>query len=550
MNKIVIIIILLLNINYFHAAVITVNAGESIQAAIDTANNGDTIQVAVGTYTENILVSQKSITLLGGYSADFTQRNYIQFETIVIGAVSTLSVIQLESCSNSMVDGFTIKDGFCGVRLRLWGGYVPGANNTISNCIIENNGKTGGYQNPDERITGGGIAVDHINNVTISNNIIRRNRAGRGAGIGIVTSENFIIDNNVVENNNAFGNHGGGIFVMGNGSITNNLVKDNILIFFGGDYGNGGGILAMASVEGNPEPIYFENNTWTGNYCKGLGAGVFVDEATIAFLNNELIYSNPNGISGPGSELYVGSHGIAGGSHVEVYNSTIYGDGVATKDSYLSLENCIVWGEDPSRRGFGLIVDIFNTPVLEIDYSCFDNDNMPTIGVTNIGAYNIVDSEPLFADAVNNDYHVKSTIGRWDSNTSNWVVDTVYSPTIDTGNPTNLFNLEPTPNGGRINMGCYGNTVEASKSATTLAITDALNLNNIFVFPNPTDEIISINVEKNKINGIIITDVLGKIVLEKLSSSRINLSKLSKGIYSLKINMHNGQIIHKNFFKK
>lgn len=44
-----------------------------------------------------------------------------------------------------------------------------------------------------------------------------------------------------------------------------------------------------------------------------------------------------------------------------------------------------------------------------------------------------------------------------------WVVDTVHSPCIDAGAPADDYSLEPQPNGGRINMGAYGNTLEASK---------------------------------------------------------------------------------------
>lgn len=38
------------------------------------------------------------------------------------------------------------------------------------------------------------------------------------------------------------------------------------------------------------------------------------------------------------------------------------------------------------------------------------------------------------------------------------------SPCIDAGDPASVFGDERQPNGGRVNMGAYGNTVEASKS--------------------------------------------------------------------------------------
>ncbi|HNS22910.1 MAG TPA: hypothetical protein PKH24_20595 [Sedimentisphaerales bacterium] len=62
------------------------------------------------------------------------------------------------------------------------------------------------------------------------------------------------------------------------------------------------------------------------------------------------------------------------------------------------------------------------------------------------------------------DCHLKSQAGRWDPNTSSWVQDDVTSPCIDAGDPNDPIGDEPFPNGGRINIGAYGGTAEASKS--------------------------------------------------------------------------------------
>ncbi|MEN6578956.1 MAG: right-handed parallel beta-helix repeat-containing protein [Phycisphaerales bacterium] len=92
-----------------------------------------------------------------------------------------------------------------------------------------------------------------------------------------------------------------------------------------------------------------------------------------------------------------------------------------------------------------------------------------------------IDSEPLFASQaywdpngtpndpnddffVEGDHHLKSQAGRWDPNSQSWVQDDVTSPCIDAGDPNSPIGDEPFPNGGRINMGAYGGTTEASKS--------------------------------------------------------------------------------------
>jgi hypothetical protein len=65
---------------------------------------------------------------------------------------------------------------------------------------------------------------------------------------------------------------------------------------------------------------------------------------------------------------------------------------------------------------------------------------------------------------VEGDYHLKSQAGRWDPISKSWVLDEVTSPCIDAGDPNSPIGEEPFPNGGRINMGAYGGTAEASKS--------------------------------------------------------------------------------------
>ncbi|MBI5883851.1 MAG: right-handed parallel beta-helix repeat-containing protein, partial [Elusimicrobia bacterium] len=63
------------------------------------------------------------------------------------------------------------------------------------------------------------------------------------------------------------------------------------------------------------------------------------------------------------------------------------------------------------------------------------------------------------------DFHPLSAGGRWNPATQGWQIDAVVSRTIDGGDPADPFGDEPAPNGGRVNLGSYGNTLEASKYA-------------------------------------------------------------------------------------
>lgn len=82
------------------------------------------------------------------------------------------------------------------------------------------------------------------------------------------------------------------------------------------------------------------------------------------------------------------------------------------------------------------------------------------------GPGDFTDKDPLFASAgtSNPDYHLKSKAGRYTS--SGWVygTDPNTSPCIDAGEQSSNYTNEPLFNGGRVNMGAYGNTIYASKS--------------------------------------------------------------------------------------
>ena len=112
------------------------------------------------------------------------------------------------------------------------------------------------------------------------------------------------------------------------------------------------------------------------------------------------------------------------------------------------ISNCIVWDNNDG--------DLFRDPVpLQARYSCIEEGGE---GEGNISI------EPLFADANNDDYHLLSERGRYWPAHDVWVLDKVTSPCIDGGEPNVSPSNERMPNGGRINMGAYGNTAYASMS--------------------------------------------------------------------------------------
>lgn len=116
--------------------------------------------------------------------------------------------------------------------------------------------------------------------------------------------------------------------------------------------------------------------------------------------------------------------------------------------------------KDPKGTGCGVINYLPKTHTFVLENNCLYNNTG--------GNYNNASSKtdiyvnPLFANQKKHDYHLKSTAGRWDGKT--WVKDKVSSRCIDTGYRYSDYSKEPKPNGNRINIGKYGNTIYASKS--------------------------------------------------------------------------------------
>ncbi len=154
------------------------------------------------------------------------------------------------------------------------------------------------------------------------------------------------------------------------------------------------------------------------------------------------------------------------GRPMEVTNCTVAQNSEAgIRADFTTVANSIVWlnGSDP------------NAPQVsgrstEVSYSCIQG------GLSGLGN---VEADPRFvslghwADSgenvarpvwVEGDYHLLSQGGRWDPNSGRWVKDGVTSPCIDKGSPASGVGQEPQPHGGRINLGAYGGTGQASKT--------------------------------------------------------------------------------------
>lgn len=401
----------------------------------------------------------------------------------------------------AVLDGFTITDGNANARAsdNIGAGmYNVSCSPTVINCTFNDNSAGGGMFNRSSSPIlidctfagnfgggGGGLCNDSSSPTLTNCTFIGNSTKVSGGGISNVNGSRSILVNCTFAGNSAIAD-GGGMFNIDSSPILTNCTFTGNLSNHGGGgmfnsessptltactfignlaKGPGGG---MSNVSGS-HPI-LADCTFAGNSADKDGGGMFnVDSSPI--LNNSIFSGNVAAYNGGG--IYNRAD-----SNPSLINCTFNGNTALDKgggiynedDMFIVLTNCIFWEDKPEE-----IYVQNGSPI--ITYSDIQG-GWPDEG--NISA------DPCFADLgrwghqnnlsaivepndpnavwIEGDYHLQSEAGRWDPKSSLWVNDEVTSPCIDAGDVISPFDLEPLPNGDRINMGAYGGTVEASKS--------------------------------------------------------------------------------------
>jgi hypothetical protein len=353
---------------------------------------------------------------------------------------------------------------------------------------------------------GGGIYSRGGRNVEISDSVINDNTAEEGGGIYCSNGCNLKMTGSTIKNNSA--NTGGGIFAEYSAlEIVGTEVNENIA---GGPYGIGGGIYID-----NCSLIVLDSNISNNTSYSG-GGIIFCSESDLT-VTGCLIENNQ------GSGVSVSSR--VGYGDIIIRESIIRGN----KSDYLSggvlcysvnglgISNCVIsdnigrevggvycYVQDElnmvnstivGNKGMGLgayagglfISGKFFITNCIIRDNRDENDDLEMFAYSSSSILNYsnikggwegegnIDVEPLFVDAEGGDYHLQSEAGRWESGAQEWVIDDVTSPCIDAGDPASDYCGELWPNGGRINMGAYGGTGEASMSLSDVGSAADMN---------------------------------------------------------------------------
>lgn len=388
----------------------------SINAALAVATPKDVIQVAVGTYSENVAIGteinalvQTEITLLGGFSPDFTSRNASQFRSVIDGKGGAPAVqFHLQSNGKTVLDGFRITGGK-GLGNNSENGNGRGGGIFVEilgngEVLLSHNEIYGNQTSKlEDEQRGGGIHTDGQDYdgskpvIRIEDNVIHNNQAGRAAGIN-VTGRQATILRNVVEANRAHSDHGGGIYVSTESAaeVADNVVRGNE-IGATVKYGYGGGIIIAAA------PAELHGNIVAGNYAPTNGSGVFWDEGAKGTMREDLIFANScPSEARSGTALYV--DGGAAPSVVALDHVTIAGhncpfeapNGAAIlveASSKVTIKDSILWNN--SRE--------FQT----LDKGSFTIQN----SITSVAGSGNKSTDPQFVDPAAGNFRLKAGSG-------------------------------------------------------------------------------------------------------------------------------------------
>jgi hypothetical protein len=166
----------------------------------------------------------------------------------------------------------------------------------------------------------------------------------------------------------------------------------------------------------------------------------FYGEDKNSVLRNFMLTNSYMGIFVAGSSPKISNVNIVGNMFgIEAYSG-------ANPD----VVNCILWNNTDG--------DIFGC---QPRFSCIEREEQA-------GGEGNITASPLFADSGAGDYRLRSQLGRYMPQLDLWVVDEITSPCVNAGDPSVNPGNEPMPNGGRINIGAYGDTSQASRGQWVL----------------------------------------------------------------------------------
>ena len=429
-----------------------------------TNSTNDTIRVAKGTYNGSYVYSSttgNSLTIEGGWNADFSGRDITAANTVLDGSDTGLRVLGISStaAADITVEGLTLRNGTFTTNATGGAGlYVTTAGGDIAlrRCAVTGNssGNSGG---------GGALLRSNGGSVTLKENTFSGNTTTGSGGGGYIQSGAGSVsleDSTFSANTGGGGSAGGGVRVDSTGpvSLTNNSIVDNVGGSGGGVYvqgatsgigssvlilgneirGNRAGAASYGNLQVRAREVTIDGNRITAN-LRGFGLHLSNSSSGILWnVRNNVIARNDQG----GGIFLAGSYTydtISLVNNVISFNqntSTTQGGGIDSPSAQgaLTLINNTISDNTTAGNGGGLrLLQTKDTSVLQFHSNIVWNNSATLLG-DDLYIDNDADNNVIFSPVhlLNNDFDQGSN--------GFFIKDTTYPTRID---PSNLNDLNP-----------------------------------------------------------------------------------------------------------
>jgi len=410
---------------------------------------------------------------------------------------------------------FTAQDtatGWHGIRFT----NTPATNDTtkIIYCKLQH-GKaiTGNYYDQ----SGGALLVMNFNKLLISHCLINFNvNSGNpdytGGGAICFWAASPILTNSTISNNS--GTTGGGIICWSN---ANPIISND---------------------------IFANNSAWDGG-------GIYIGSSSNPFLMNDIIVNNHASDNCGGIRCYSNSKPSIMNS-VIVKNQAAYGGGIDCRDNANPIViNTIIYWNSAGTGNQVLIETIDSDPSflncdIEGGKDEFKGDGA---GVYYTDSYvNNVDTDPLFVDSAQNDFHLINNSPCIGAGADSAQVSgkLYYAPVLDfEGNP------RPNPTGSHLDIGAFESALDNPLTGINELTKQLPNGFQLYQnYPNPFNPVTSIqyNLSRKAQTKLSVYDILGREILVLVNTEKpagiyqisFDAGKLASGVYFYRMQAKSG----------
>ena len=447
------------------------------------------------------ITNNAALTIRGGFAGTETTLDERQpgALTILDGETTSTTVLTITSGTDDdiVLDRMNIRRARGNGFIRSGKGGLK-----VTDCVIEANGRAIG------KVYGRGMNVqsDGYGSLVVSNCVFAGNRNVTqgdnygGFGLYIVNFKNALVDRSLFVTN-------GFDILTPEGSVE-------------GHWGWCGTNAKGSSIYANNTPITVRGCRFAGNNCPinagagggtihlaGASGGSVIDHCAFIGNSEHLSYqAQGSGLFGGCGALVVNLANATDKVSVDhctfAYNLTGAGysaGGISVVKGDVDIENSIFWKNiryNTTTEGYGLDVQVGSTGTANIRHSTVTALDGTALGgagltydpqtvfaadpklvttteaftnllkVTSSKVYYDPGNATRYEDLASMDAHLKSPTGYFVNGGAAGPATTDYSPAIDAGDPAADYANEPAPNGGRLNAGAFGNTAEASRTAT------------------------------------------------------------------------------------